>query len=402
MPRKSAFLFSAAAAFALGALALPAQAPEKPLTIDAVHPDDRARVAAHALPGPTQGTEEVTFRIVRADGSVRWICNKSFKIVNADGDVIRHVGIAADVTEKRDLEVQLHHAQRMESLGRLAGGVAHDFNNILAIVLANTSMLTAMLPAQGETAEMLGEMTRAVHRAVGLTRQLLAFSRKQVAELIVLDVNAIVAETRKMLRRMIGEDIALKTPLLEPELPHVRMDPGHLVQILMNLAVNARDAMPGGGKLAIHTRHVAGFSVRISVSDTGTGMSAVVRARAFEPFFTTKGEGKGTGMGLAVVHGIVQQSGGRIELYMALGVGTTFHIELPATNEPIIAEVALPRACSRGTETVLVVDDDPPYILHATARALRFDGYRAIEEPRMGRPRCAFSQPTTSTCCSPT
>ena len=346
--------------------------------MEAIDPEDRERVIAHSLPGPAQAVGELTYRIIRPDGSRRWIRNKSAKIRDASGRVVRIAGIATDITDHHDLELQLQHAQRMESLGRLAGGVAHDFNNILAVVAANSSMLGTMLPAHSEASEMLGEIESAVKRAVGLTRQLLAFSRKQLAEPVVLDVNAIVVETCKMLRRMIGEDLELETSL-EPELCHIKMDPGHLVQVLMNLAVNARDAMPNCGKLTIRTRNHDSGSCVLTVSDTGSGMSAETRARAFEPFFTTKGEGKGTGMGLAVVHGIIQQAGGRIELDTAPGAGTSFHILLPATVErPSRTTIAPPLRSSSGAETVLIVDDDP-HILRSMSRVLRGCGYHTLE-----------------------
>ena len=342
--------------------------------LEAVHPDDRARVLADALPAPTT-PREIEFRIVRPDGSERWIHNKSFPVCDAAGRVVRIAGVAADITERRLLEAELQQAQKLESLGRLAGGVAHDFNNLLVVISTNASILREDLP-EGDTRTMMGEIEDAVARACGLTRQLLAFSRKQVIQAVVLDLNATVADTRKMLRRMIGEDVALETSL-DPELGHVCIDPGQLVQVLMNLAVNARDAMPRGGKLAIETR-ADGEAVVLVVRDTGTGMTPEIRARIFEPFFTTKEAGKGTGMGLAVVHGIVEQAGGRIEVETAPGAGTTFRILLPATSRPVAAAQSASSMIPRGTERVLVVDDDE-HLRHAALRALRTSGYDVRE-----------------------
>ena len=347
--------------------------------MDDVHPDDRARVFVDAMPGPGQGAPEIEFRIRRPDGEVRWIRNKSFRIHDANGKLVRMAGVATDVTDRRKLELELQHAQRMESLGRLAGGVAHDFNNVLAVIATNSSILSEVLPETGEAHEMVEEIEHAVARATSLTRQLLVFSRKQHAEPVVLDVNATLNETRKMLRRMIGEDVALDTSF-DPDLPYVLMDPGHLVQVVMNLAVNARDAMPGGGKLVIETRDASNGTRRIMllVRDTGTGMSAEVRARIFEPFFTTKGATKGTGMGLAVVHGIVEQAGGTIEVDSELGRGTTFRIYLPVTDRSLEAlHAGAAKTLPRGYENVLVVDDDP-HVREVTTRALRASGYRAL------------------------
>jgi CheY-like chemotaxis protein len=209
-----------------------------------------------------------------------------------------------------------------------------------------------------------------------LTRQLLAFSRKQVTDPVVLDPNAIVEDTRKMLRRMVGEDITLETSL-DPDLQRTRIDAGNLVQILMNLAVNARDAMPEGGVVRITTRN-AGDHVMLSISDTGCGMSAELQARIFEPFFTTKGVGRGTGMGLAVVHGIVEQARGKIEIDSTVGVGTTFRVVLPAAAPHADATTSDAPANMRGDELVLMVDDDD-YVRRAASRALRSRGYNVLE-----------------------
>ena len=341
--------------------------------LEAVHPDDRARVLADVVPAPT-APREIEFRIVRPDGSERWIHNKSFPVRDETGNVVRIAGVAADITERRQLQAELQQAQKLESLGRLAGGVAHDFNNLLVVISTNASILREDLP-DGETRVMMGEIEDAAARASGLTRQLLAFSRKQVIQPVVLDLNATVADTRKMLRRMIGDDVVLETSL-DPDLSRVHIDSGQLVQVLMNLAVNARDAMPRGGRLTIETRQ-RGDAVTLTVRDTGAGMTPEICARIFEPFFTTKEAGKGTGMGLAVVHGIVEQAGGRIEVETAPGAGTTFRIVLPATSLPVTATQSC-AAIPRGTESVLVVDDDE-HLRQAALRALRTSGYQTRE-----------------------
>ncbi|MGE0404202.1 MAG: ATP-binding protein, partial [Kofleriaceae bacterium] len=275
--------------------------------------------------------------------------------------------------EKQDLEEQVRQAQKLESLGLLAGGVAHDFNNILAVIGSSIGMLADVVPASD--ADLVAEIERAVRRGASLTRQLLAFSRKQVIAPVVLDVNQVVEETRKMLRRMVGEDVKLSCSL-DPELHHVLMDSGALVQVMMNLAVNARDAMPLGGSLTMTTRN-DGDEVLLEVTDTGCGMPPSVVDRIFEPFFTTKGLGKGTGLGLSVVHGIVEQAGGRIAVRSEVGAGTTFSIHFPATRATATAD-ACDASDYRGDELVLLVDDDI-FVRRSAARALRTNGYTVLE-----------------------
>jgi len=337
----------------------------------AVHPEDRERVARlPALPSTD------TYRIVRPDRSVRTIQINMFPIKDAGGAVVRMAGIAADVTEQQVLEEQLRQTQKLESLGLLAGGVAHDFNNVLAVIAANSNLLADVLPPDHADRELVDEIDAAVTRATSLTRQLLAFSRKQVVEPVVIDLNDAVTDTRKMLRRMVGEDIVIATSL-EPELGHVRIDPGHLVQVIMNLTVNARDAMPRGGTLTLATR-AFGTEVMLSITDTGCGMPPEVRARVFEPFFTTKGVGKGTGLGLSVVHGIVQQAGGRIELESAPDVGTCFRIYFPKVDAPADRIPDIAAAGASGSERIVLVDDDL-FVRASTSRALRARGYQVLE-----------------------
>jgi PAS domain S-box-containing protein len=300
-----------------------------------------------------------------------------------------------DITAQRSLEAQYRQAQKMEAVGRLAGGVAHDFNNLLTVITSYSQlMLEDMAP--GDTGrEDLEEIRRAANSAAALTRQLLAFSRQQVLQPVVLDLNGIVSGAAKMLQRVIGEDVALVT-VLAPDLQMVKADPGQIEQVLMNLAVNARDAMPTGGKLTIETSNVvldtayaaghtmvpAGDYVLLAMSDTGVGMTEDTKARLFEPFFTTKEQGKGTGLGLATVYGIVKQSGGFVWVYSELGNGTTFKVYLPQVS--VQAEAQRHRTTStelpHGTETVLLAEDAAP--VRAVAKLiLERCGYTVFEAP---------------------
>ena len=279
----------------------------------------------------------------------------------------------------------------MEAIGELAGGVAHDFNNLLTIVSGYSEILLSMLGDGDPKRESVLAIRDAGDRAAALTRQLLAFSRKTVLEPKVLDPNAAVKDTEKMLRRLIGEDILL-TIILDPKASRVKVDPAQFGQVLMNLAVNARDAMPGGGTLTIRTESLQldqgyakvhpgarpGQYVLIAMSDTGHGMTPEVKARIFEPFFTTKGVGKGTGLGLAVVHGIVKQSGGHIEVQSESGRGTTFRIYLPAVKDGADATEELDDARDlRGTEAVLLVEDEET-VRTLALLALQTHGFRVL------------------------
>jgi two-component system cell cycle sensor histidine kinase/response regulator CckA len=303
------------------------------------------------------------------------------------------IAYIVDLTERRRLEGQFHQAQKMEAVGQLAGGVAHDFNNLLTVILGYTDLLAAKLDPGSLEVRDLDEIRKAGERAATLTRQLLAFSRRQVLERKVIDVNALTVRTENMLRRVIGEDLQLVT-VLDPALRRVFADAGQLEQVIMNLAVNARDAMPRGGKLTIETANVeldqayarqhgpvkAGSYVMIAVSDTGVGMSSDTLAHMFEPFFTTKEQGKGTGLGLATVYGIVKQSGGYVWAYSEVGKGTTFKMYLPLAEEGTEAEplVAVEPAALAGSETVLLVEDEES--VRALSRSiLKRYGYTVLE-----------------------
>jgi two-component system, cell cycle sensor histidine kinase and response regulator CckA len=279
--------------------------------------------------------------------------------------------LATDVTEKTVLQAQLVKAQKMEAIGQLAGGVAHDFNNLLGVITGYSELLMRELPPESRERKRGEEIKRAADRAAALTRQLLAFSRRQVLQPKVLDLSESVAEVEKMMRRLIGENIQIIT-VSSPRLGKIRADAGQIEQVIMNLAINARDAMPGGGRLVIETGNVdldetytrtnpeahAGPYVMLAVSDTGHGMDAKTMSRIFEPFFTTKEDGKGTGLGLATVYGIVRQSGGVVDVYSEPGHGTTFKVYLPRVEgAPETESAAAFEVPPRGSETILLVED---------------------------------------------
>ena len=339
-----------------------------------IHPEDwprlREQFEALVQRGSAPDTE---FRVVRPDGTVRWVWNRAFMVRNEAGEALRTVGFAADITERKHLEAQLRQAQKMEAIGRLAGGVAHDFNNLLTIISGYGQLVLEALPEEDPLRSQVAEVLKASERATSLTRQLLAFGRRQVLAPRVLDLNEAIADTEKMLRRLIGEDIEL-VAIPARDLGHVKADPGQIEQVILNLAVNARDAMPEGGRLTIETssvmldeayadQHVSvqpGPYVMLAVSDTGHGMDSDTQAHLFEPFFTTKEKGKGTGLGLATVYGIVKQSGGYIWVYSEPGQGTTFKVYLPRIQEAVEATPPPPveRTATGGSETILLVEDD--------------------------------------------
>ena len=323
------------------------------------------------------------------DGKPRVFLNNVVGFIE-DGHIVRVWGTQRDVTDQRHLEEQFRQAQKMEAVGQLAGGIAHDFNNLLTAILGNTQLLLRELPPGDSKRGDVEEIRKASERAASLTRQLLAYSRRQMLQPEILDLNVVVAEMDKMLRRLIGEHIALEA-LLAPDLGRVRADPNQIEQVLVNLAVNARDAMAdrGGGKLTIETANIelddaftqanlgskAGPHAMLGVTDTGTGMDATVRAHLFEPFFTTKEVGKGTGLGLATVYGIVKQSDGYISVHSEPGRGSSFKIYLPRVDaRPRASSPGMKLGVSRGTETILVVEDEPA-VLALSQRALEAQGY---------------------------
>jgi signal transduction histidine kinase/ActR/RegA family two-component response regulator len=309
----------------------------------------------------------------------------------------RSVGMvmARDVTERRALEAQLRQAQKMEAVGRLAGGIAHDFNNALSVILTYATLMLQDVPEAAPFRGDILEIQHAGQRAARLTQQLLAFSRQQVLQPRVLDLQETLSGMRDMLQRLLGEDVELSLRTSNA-VGRVNVDPGQVEQIIMNLAVNARDAMPDGGKLTIETSNfeidaeyaaarlgaTPGPYVLVAVSDTGTGMDADTQARIFEPFFTTKELGKGTGLGLSTVLGIVQQSGGAVSVYSEVGVGTTFKVYLPRTDRA--AEQAPsqlpPRAERGGGETILLVEDEEQ-VREVAGTILRRRGYEVLQAP---------------------
>ena len=330
----------------------------------------------------------------RKDGSKMWLC-ANIRAISKNGVLVRYEGMNEDVTQRKLLEDQLRQAQKMEAVGQLAGGIAHDFNNTLSIITGYSDLLQMELPIGDPAHRYAGQITKAGRRASALIRQLLAFSRKQVIQPVVLDLNAATREFENMMRRLIGEDIEI-TFKRSPDLGRVKMDPGQVEQILMNLAVNARDAMPQGGSLCIETANVEldetyarqnvhvtpGPYVMLSVSDTGCGMDKETQLHIFEPFFTTKEVGKGTGLGLSTVYGIVKQNAGHIRAYSALGEGTTFRLYLPRLGDG--AKLSLPpqavETIHLGTETVLIVEDEEP--LRTLARVcLESNGYSVLDAP---------------------
>ncbi len=302
------------------------------------------------------------------------------------------LSVARDVTEERRLEEQLRQAQKMEAVGRLAGGVAHDFNNMLSVVLSYAGMLGDHALDEDARAD-LEEVVHAAERASALTRQLLAFSRQQVSAPRTIDLNDAVDSMSRMLRRIIGEHIVLETRLSDTPAV-VFADPSQIEQILLNLAVNARDAMPTGGRLRVETTIVEidageifdrmgahpGPHVQLEVSDTGIGMDAETRSHVFEPFFSTKSRNEGTGLGLSTVYGIVQQCGGHIEIQSEPGHGTAFRVYLPRVDKPVLSQTIAPRADGSlaGSETILLVEDEPP-VRRAARSILRRRGYTVLE-----------------------
>jgi two-component system, cell cycle sensor histidine kinase and response regulator CckA len=360
-----------------------------------IYPDDRERVdAAFAQAAKGSGDMRIEFRVIWPDGTTRWLSDHGEVVRDASGVPEYLTGAAVDVSERKLTEQRLIQAQRMDAVGHLAGGVAHEINNMMTVVLGFSTILLDTLREDGRAAEVR-QIHRAASRAATITSQLLAFSRRQQLRPEVLDLNMLVRGTEHMLRRVIGADKVFTLDLAE-DLGPVRADRGQMEQVLLNLTLNARDAMPSGGTLSISTSNVVlparnaaphsedelppGSYVRLSVSDTGHGMDAPTQARIFEPFFTTKPVGQGSGLGLATVFGIVRQSGGTVRLRSSPGEGATFSVylpQVPADAVPSTHSRETPREV-RGSGTVLVVEDEEQ-VREFTCRVLRAHGYQCVE-----------------------
>ncbi len=354
-------------------------------------PEERMRLLEEH--GQRPRTEGVQVRWKKKDGSPITVRLSGRTVRDARGEALAFEMIAEDITERAALELQLLQSQKMEAVGRLAGGVAHDFNNLLTVIKGYGELMLEELRPNDPMRAEVEEIQKAADRAVSLTRQLLAFSRRQVLAPKIIDLNSVVANMDKLLRRLLGEDIELNT-VLDPRLGHVKADPGQIEQVIMNLAVNARDAMPSGGKLTIETvnldldsfyarEHVtvaAGPYVMLAVSDTGVGMDTETQSHIFEPFFTTKELGKGTGLGLSTVYGIVKQSGGYIWVYSEMGRGTTFKVYLPRVAEEVAAAGAAgpEHETHRGNETILLVEDEDG-VRALIRQVLVRNGYKVLE-----------------------
>jgi PAS domain S-box-containing protein len=369
--------------------------PAQLLTLDMARevyadPDERRRlVERDTYTDRVYDELEATWK--RKDGTRIRVQLSVRAIRDTEGHVEFYEAFVRDITTQRQLEAQLAQAQKMEAIGRLAGGVAHDFNNLLTVILSYSELLLEELPKDSSNRDDIGQIRKAAQGASELTRQLLAFSRQQVLEPKVVDLNAAVSGIERLLGRVLREDIQLRCTL-SADAGTVRVDPGQLEQVIMNLAVNARDAMPHGGQLTVETGNVdldetymqahplaaPGRYVMLAVTDTGTGMDAATQARIFEPFFTTKEVGKGTGLGLATVQGIVQQSGGFIWVYSEPNHGTCFKIYLPRVDEPVSEVATVAGDSLMGTETVLVVEDVEA-VRAVTRRMLERYGYRVLE-----------------------
>jgi two-component system cell cycle sensor histidine kinase/response regulator CckA len=333
------------------------------------------------------------YQIRRKDGSLAWVSLNARLVLTGQGQRPYFEGTLQDITERRQLEAQLLRSQKMEAIGQLAGGIAHDFNNLLVVISGGVDFASSALAPEDPVQADLREVQSAAARAANLTRQLLTFARRQVSAPQILNVNDLILEIDTLLRRLIRENILLQTAPA-PDLWPVRADSGQIAQVIVNLAVNARDAMPEGGRLTIETANVMldqeyahthltiapGSYVLLVVTDTGAGMSAEVLHHAFEPFFTTKEPGQGTGLGLATCYGIIKQHGGSIELYSELGRGTSVKVYLPqaagATSMPLVERES--DQIPRGTEIVLLVEDESA-VRALTARMLRRQGYTVLE-----------------------
>jgi two-component system cell cycle sensor histidine kinase/response regulator CckA len=355
-----------------------------------VNPEDRE--ALRRLMEEQGYLKGMEIQLCRRDKSKLWCMARGRAVRDHNEAVLFYEGTFEDITERKGLHDQLLQSQKMEAVGRLAGGVAHDFNNLLTAIIGYSSLAVSKLALGEPVNNDLEEIQKAGRRAATLTNQLLLFSRRQVVQPKVLDINLVVVGVEDMLKRLIGEDIIFSTKL-DPTIGQVKADPGHAEQVILNLAVNARDAMPDGGSLTIETKRVvinetyrlgqatakAGAYVMLSVADSGHGMDEETQLRIFEPFFTTKEAGKGTGLGLSTVYGIVEQSGGNIDVHSEPEVGTVFKIFLPCVEEAAEPTYAQPAAInSQGSETILLVEDDGP-VRKLAKLTLEQKGYRVLD-----------------------
>ncbi|MGE3467914.1 MAG: PAS domain-containing protein, partial [Pyrinomonadaceae bacterium] len=367
--------------------------PSRPWNLN-LHPDDADRVYAE-YDAVIEGTEDFhsEFRIVWPDGEVRHLESSAKVLRDENGTPLHFIGVNWDITERKQLEDQFRQSQKMEAIGVLAGGIAHDFNNLLTAINGYSDLTLRKMPVDDPLRANIEEVKNAGDRAAVLTSQLLAFSRKQVLNPIVHNVNTVISNIENMLRRIIKENIELRTSL-DPNLGNVRADPGQIEQVVMNLTLNARDAMPNGGLLTIKTettyleesyvgQHLEikpGNFVKITVADTGEGISPEVKSHIFDPFFTTKEVGKGTGLGLSTVYGIVKQSGGDIMVYSEVGHGTTFKIYLPCVDENVEQPKwpEPPQEHQRGTGTILLVEDED-IVRNLVIAVLTGAGYKVLD-----------------------
>ncbi|NUO51142.1 MAG: PAS domain S-box protein [Polyangiaceae bacterium] len=362
--------------------------------IESVHEEDRPRLRERiSRDGLAHGYDE-TYRIVRPDGAIVWIRDRAYPVRDADGTIKGIAGLATDITPQRRLEEQLAQSQKLESIGRLAGGVAHDFNNLLTVILTGVDLALREASGADKLSADLQQIKEAGQRAANLTAQLLAFARRQVVAPVRVDLNELTRGMDRLLRRVIGEDVELVT-VLAPALGTVFADRSRLEQVVVNLAVNARDAMPRGGRLTLETSNVAvdsafhldidpGSYVMLAVTDDGIGIPSDVLEHVFEPFFTTKDFGRGTGLGLATCYGMIRQAGGHILVESEPGKGTTFKILLPRESAPAKA-VTIPPAASAlgGHETILFVEDEA-IVRTIGVRILQNGGYSVLEASSAG------------------
>jgi len=359
-----------------------------------IHPEDRERTLTMFREAAAQGrNSDFEYRAIAANARPVWLRAMVHIVRDEHGRAEKLRGLMVDVSERRQLEEDLRQAQKMEAVGRLAGGIAHDFNNLLTVIMGQTELLRRRLDGHASLGGDVEGIEKAAERAADLTSHLVAFSRKQVLQPKVIDLNVIVTRMGAMLRRVVGERIELVTSL-KPRLWRVKADPARLEQVIMNLALNARDAMPAGGRLTIETRNLTveaagpprraavppGTYVTLAVSDTGCGMDARTRAHIFEPFFTTKGDGRGAGLGLSMVYGIVNQSGGAIRVDSEAGGGSTFTIYLARVDDPIamIEPKGQATEAPQGSETILVVEDEDD-VREVVCRTLRINGYTVLQ-----------------------